>query len=202
MLISQTKMLLRECLKSKLPKSVSFIELLNSLIARLCPMELTLLRNGASLWVSTQMIRETLMLTCSSSSLNLDSNNSSKGMLAASQIYQSPTIHHTKTVFSASVKRKPPRQVKRSTSWKSESLPQTPPSSRRVLRFRCHLTFKEISQYLCKLLRSTVLSLWLQSSDISICMKSPTQSFYTDKESQTHSSLLLPNHWMTMESFA
>ena len=110
-------------------------------------MELTHLRNGATLLVYTQLTRETLMLICNYSSLKKDNNNLLKVMLDASLISQLLKTPLTKITFSASVKRRQLRLLKKFTLWKLETLHLTVRNSREVLRYKSHLMFKVTSQF-------------------------------------------------------
>lgn len=163
----------------------------NSEIVKSWTTELILLENGVIWLVSIKVLIMLFAATCNCSWLKRNNNRFSRVSLPHSLICQSLTLTITKTLYSASVKRKPVMLVehKNFISWKSVLQLQVNKNSKNLLISKCNKT--EISQYWCKIALSSVLS----SSSLNLvsctCMKFQQLVSFTDKKSLTNSALFL-----------
>ena len=142
-----SKMFIIPILTTLLPQKESLNRNQNSEIVKSWTTELILLENGVIWLVSIKVLTMRFAATCNYSWLKRNNNRFSRVSLPLSLTCQWLTLTITKTLYSASVKRRPVMLVehKNFISWKSVLLLQVNKNSKNLLISKCNKT--EISQY-------------------------------------------------------
>ena len=158
----------------------------NSEIAKLWITELIQLENGAIWLVSIKELTTPFVATCNCFWLRRSNSRSLRVLLPLSLTCQSLMPMITKTLYSASARRKQMKTLKNFTSWKLALQLLDNKNSKNPQISRCNKT--EISQFWCKIAQSSVLSSSSPNSVSCTCMKSQQPVSSTDKRSPTNSA--------------